>query len=278
MTPRGRRSARRTSRSLRQRLSAVLAVAAAACRCSIRRARCRRARCALRRASARTSPWARCRRRCATRSPTRTAGPRRRERPDVRERRARRGVHRRRASRRSAVRASASAGSPRAGSRTPAGRCGPTSGVIRPVEALVALDRRRRLGRPLRAPGRERPAERVDQSAPRLGRRRPAPGRLRRATATSTCLARRARRAGARRHQRRHERAQGRDAGHAAIGLRDALLGRRAARLAVGFRHIHVAFELDVAYATISAATTTRRTSPSPVVTLAPATALWWRF
>jgi len=46
---------------------------------------------------------------------------------------------------------------------------------------------------------------------------------------------------------------------------------------AVGFRHIHVAFELDVAYATI-----TGNYNDTPVtvagLTVAPATALWWRF
>ena len=46
---------------------------------------------------------------------------------------------------------------------------------------------------------------------------------------------------------------------------------------AVGFRHIHVAFELDVAYATISG-----NYNDTPVtvagLTIAPATALWWRF
>jgi hypothetical protein len=46
---------------------------------------------------------------------------------------------------------------------------------------------------------------------------------------------------------------------------------------AVGFRHIHVAFELDVAYATI---TGTYNDTPATVsgLTIAPATALWWRF
>jgi len=46
---------------------------------------------------------------------------------------------------------------------------------------------------------------------------------------------------------------------------------------AVGFRHIHVAFELDVAYATISG---TYNATPVTVagLTVAPATALWWRF
>jgi hypothetical protein len=46
---------------------------------------------------------------------------------------------------------------------------------------------------------------------------------------------------------------------------------------AVGFRHIHVAFELDVAYATISG-----NYNDTPVtvagLSVAPATALWWRF
>ncbi|MGD0529685.1 MAG: hypothetical protein ABSE49_31400 [Polyangiaceae bacterium] len=46
---------------------------------------------------------------------------------------------------------------------------------------------------------------------------------------------------------------------------------------AVGFRHLHVAFELDVAYETISGS---YNETPATVagLTVAPATALWWQF
>jgi hypothetical protein len=46
---------------------------------------------------------------------------------------------------------------------------------------------------------------------------------------------------------------------------------------AVGFRHVHVAMELDVSYATISGDYNQTHTTVSGL-TLAPATALWWRF
>jgi len=46
---------------------------------------------------------------------------------------------------------------------------------------------------------------------------------------------------------------------------------------AVGFRHIHVAFELDVAYATITGDYNDTHVTVSGL-SLAPATALWWRF
>jgi hypothetical protein len=46
---------------------------------------------------------------------------------------------------------------------------------------------------------------------------------------------------------------------------------------AVGFRHIHVAFEIDAAYATISGDYNQTHVSVTGV-SLAPATALWWRF
>jgi hypothetical protein len=47
--------------------------------------------------------------------------------------------------------------------------------------------------------------------------------------------------------------------------------------LAVGFRHVHVAVELDVAYATISG-TYNGASATVGGVTLAPASALWWDF
>lgn len=47
--------------------------------------------------------------------------------------------------------------------------------------------------------------------------------------------------------------------------------------LAVGFRHIHVALELDAAYARISGSYNDTNATVAGV-TLAPATALWWQF
>jgi hypothetical protein len=47
--------------------------------------------------------------------------------------------------------------------------------------------------------------------------------------------------------------------------------------LAVGFRHVHVAMELDAAYMTISGDYNQTHASLSGL-SLAPATALWWRF
>jgi len=47
--------------------------------------------------------------------------------------------------------------------------------------------------------------------------------------------------------------------------------------LAVGFRHLHVALELDAAYATISGSYNQTSVTVSGV-SLAPATALWWDF
>lgn len=47
---------------------------------------------------------------------------------------------------------------------------------------------------------------------------------------------------------------------------------------AVGFRHVHVAFELDAAYATISGSFNGTSGVTVAGVTLAPATALWWDF
>ena len=62
------------------------------------------------------------------------------------------------------------------------------------------------------------------------------------------------------------------------VGLsRDALLGRGLLGFAVGFRHVHVAFELDAAYATISGQYDDTQATVAGV-TLAPATALWWHF
>ncbi len=46
---------------------------------------------------------------------------------------------------------------------------------------------------------------------------------------------------------------------------------------AVGFRHLHVAFELDAAYATISGSYNQTQVSVAGL-TVAPATALWWQF
>jgi hypothetical protein len=46
---------------------------------------------------------------------------------------------------------------------------------------------------------------------------------------------------------------------------------------AVGFRHIHVAFEVDAAYATVSGDYNQTRVTVAGV-SLSPATALWWRF
>jgi hypothetical protein len=47
--------------------------------------------------------------------------------------------------------------------------------------------------------------------------------------------------------------------------------------LAVGFRHVHVAMELDAAYTSITGEYNQTHASVSGV-SLAPATALWWRF
>jgi hypothetical protein len=47
--------------------------------------------------------------------------------------------------------------------------------------------------------------------------------------------------------------------------------------LAVGFRHVHVAMEMDVCYASITGDYNNTHTQISGL-TLAPATALWWRF
>lgn len=47
--------------------------------------------------------------------------------------------------------------------------------------------------------------------------------------------------------------------------------------LAVGFRHVHVAMELDASYATIDGQFGSARTTVAGV-TIAPATALWWDF
>ena len=46
---------------------------------------------------------------------------------------------------------------------------------------------------------------------------------------------------------------------------------------AVGFRHLHVAFELDASYATVSGDYNATHVTVAGL-TLAPATALWWRF
>jgi hypothetical protein len=45
----------------------------------------------------------------------------------------------------------------------------------------------------------------------------------------------------------------------------------------VGFRHVHVAMELDVAYATISGSYNQTSVTVGGL-TVAPATALWWDF
>jgi hypothetical protein len=47
--------------------------------------------------------------------------------------------------------------------------------------------------------------------------------------------------------------------------------------LAVGFRHLHVAFEIDAAYATVAGDYNQTRVTVAGL-SLAPATALWWRF
>jgi hypothetical protein len=47
--------------------------------------------------------------------------------------------------------------------------------------------------------------------------------------------------------------------------------------LAVGFRHVHVAMELDAAYTSITGQYNGTHASVTGVA-LAPATALWWRF
>jgi hypothetical protein len=47
--------------------------------------------------------------------------------------------------------------------------------------------------------------------------------------------------------------------------------------LAVGFRHVHVALEVDVAYQTVSGAYNTTQTSVSGL-TITPGSAVWWRF
>ena len=46
---------------------------------------------------------------------------------------------------------------------------------------------------------------------------------------------------------------------------------------AVGFRHVHVAFELDVSYATVSGQYDSTQATVAGV-TLAPASSLWWQF
>ena len=45
----------------------------------------------------------------------------------------------------------------------------------------------------------------------------------------------------------------------------------------MGFRHVHVAFELDAAYATVSGDYNQTRVTVAGL-SLSPATALWWRF
>ena len=62
---------------------------------------------------------------------------------------------------------------------------------------------------------------------------------------------------------------------HLALG--DTLLGRWIVGAAVGFRHLHVAMELDVSYASVSGYYDGTHATVEGV-TLAPAAALWWLF
>jgi hypothetical protein len=66
--------------------------------------------------------------------------------------------------------------------------------------------------------------------------------------------------------------------GSAPIGLSATRFwGGGVLGLAVGFRHVHVAFELEAAYMTVTGDYGDTHTTVDGV-TLGPATALWWRF
>ena len=88
----------------------------------------------------------------------------------------------------------------------------------------------------------------------------------------------RTRRMGARRRRRSDERARSTPLGTPPISLSATRFwGGGLVGVAVGFRHVHVAMELDASYATVTGEYNDTHARVQGV-TLAPAAALWWLF
>ena len=138
----------------------------------------------------------------------------------------------------------------------------------------------------LRPPVRRGAARRRPRASPRLGRRRPAARRLpeRRAHSTWSGWARAA--AGRRSTSATSPATDDRDAARDSADASCRRRGSGAAGVvgfAAGFRHVHVALELDAAYQTVSGSFDVRQREPTcervvPGFSLAPAAALWFTF